>query len=153
MLSAVLNVPWYNARQLCLDWSVLRIFWERNSLLIFSMCLLTFIYIVSWSSPSDNVFLNLNNFPGIIAFFVKLCIKRNTYTETEIKLSTTLDHSLPHSFRSLDARSWRQIYIGQQKSTHFFSKMSWLLWQFPLRLLVFSVIRKLSNLNTTVQTT
>ena len=50
----------------CLNWSVLRKFWERAALLIFSMCLLVFIYMF---------FLNCTSVPWITAFFVTFMCK------------------------------------------------------------------------------
>lgn len=41
------------ARQWYLNWSVLRRFWERTALIIFSMCWLMFISTFSWSGSSE----------------------------------------------------------------------------------------------------
>lgn len=65
---------------------------------LFSVCLLVFIYMF---------FLNPNS---VISFepllsSLRSCIK---YPETEVRLFTALDCSLPHSLRSSDPRSIRQ---------------------------------------------
>lgn len=64
---------------------------------LFSVCSLVFIH----------VFLNSNSMISFEPFLSSLhsCIK---CPETEVRLSTALDCSLPHSLRSSDPRSIRQ---------------------------------------------
>ena len=38
----------------CLNWSVLRTFWKRAALLIFSMCLLVFLYMFFWTQKQPS---------------------------------------------------------------------------------------------------
>ena len=92
MLSALLGVPWSGYGLLSsfcafpdiiysiyLNCCIIRKYWKKAALLIFSMCLLSFIYMV---------FLIL---PWIIAFIVTFLYKKK-YTETAVKFHKTWAH-------------------------------------------------------------
>lgn len=85
------------ARRLSLNCSVLGKIWKRISLLIFSMCLLAFIYLLFWSCFSEFQHLSVDHF--------FLCYIQYKYTGIEIKLSAVSDCSLHHSHRASDLRS------------------------------------------------